>query len=171
MDDIKDIQEMEVTQSENTKNKLHGFGGWLIIPVLIVGLVVFLNFLGIIFNIIGLRAYLADPNVVITNYFLFYGGVSLNILSNLVLIVLGILIFIALAKESSKLPNLMIWGCIVFFIIKVVFGFISIMPSPASETISAYGQSLGKLVIPTVCWVLYFKRSERVRNTYVNNGK
>ncbi|HEV2454432.1 MAG TPA: DUF2569 domain-containing protein, partial [Verrucomicrobiae bacterium] len=150
--------------------QLNGLGGWLIL--LALGLIVtFLAHIVVLirtcslFSLENWRVY-TDPTSAT------YNGMAdivllCELLTQLTLMVFGILLLILFFQKRRIFPKLFIIFILVhFFAVILDRELVKSLNSPALDTHIPPVQSIARLLIPLIAWGLYLSRSKRVKSTF-----
>lgn len=149
----------KINKEQEKWDKLSGIWWWLIIP--------FLGLFYNIYNVINLIIENISSRDNIQEKYIYM--IDLSILFNIIIWFLVVYSLILFFKRSKQLPKIYILFLIVNFIIAVLSAYI-IESSWLIIAKSAYdpGQDIGRCLIGLIIWWLYFKRSIRVKNTFIN---
>ncbi len=177
MNEINEVVKSEVNVIDlNDNRNLEGIGGWLIL--VLIGLIISIITSAYaaweydIKSLIEKSLYVClDPQSELYNLFviptLIY-ELFINIGSVLVSIVLLILLF----KKKKKFPKVFCIFNIVYIFLFIIDNVLAIKMQKAYNQDVSYSGVLSsdviRQLIPTIIWVNYMIRSERVKNTFVN---
>jgi len=150
---LKD-HEYECNKNSNSFSKLKGLGGWLVLVQ--IGLI-----LGAIIYLITSIIFFIDKEF---QYSLIFGVLFLF------LAIYEGYTLLLMYKRDYKFPTFAIWGLWLPFGVYLLATLISLFSGNESiSSASELGQVTGGvliMILPSIIWTLYFKKSKRVKNTF-----
>lgn len=129
------------------KKKLEGIGGWLIPPL--IGLIIGSLWTLLLFFDTILNQVLID--------FILYGIISIAY----------IWILSLMLRKKKAFPKIAIWFLWILAILSILSEFLLSSYHTVEQIGYAFGSNLGS-IIWAIIWTLYFKKSIRVKNTFIN---
>tara|TARA_Y100000310_G_scaffold240458_1_gene244281 strand:+ start:2216 stop:2632 length:417 start_codon:yes stop_codon:yes gene_type:complete len=134
-----------ITEKMVNEQKLKGFGGWLLLPLIGLFLGAALYLVVIILGIILLSLEFSITNLV-------------SLIGFILMLSITIFVLILFLKKKSKTPSYyigLIW-------LGTIIGLINLILSGG-----AFGSFVWS-VIGAIIWTAYFMKSRRVKNTFIN---
>ena len=143
-----------------------GIGGWLILPL--IGLILTPIFL--VFSIITIYIPAVSNTILIELdqiqpglIFVFY----LELVGQILLMIFALFLLYLFIRKSVKLPTLIIAFYISYFIYIVLVNYVFVMQMPLIKQRINHVNNVMQMFF-LIVWCLYFLRSKRVQNTFIN---
>ena len=155
-----------------------GLGGWLVLPIIVLfaqPLSVLLGFSGHAFPALASQAWPLLPTPGIGSHHTLWAALFVfEIVARLAVLASSVYLLMILFPKKEYFPKLALWyypvsavPTVVFYACLLAFGADS-FPRYAAHPERISIQGLVGALVGTVLWLLYFKLSKRVRNTFVN---
>lgn len=147
--------------------KKRGIGGWLVLPA--IGII--LNPILLLFNLVNRFSFLstAEHKLVADKYPTVGTLTGLEIFGNVIFLIIALVLLFQFFGKRASAPTTFIWFVslklglsILLFLISTSLW--SIAPQLVVDyLVPAFGYGVGAAI-----WIPYFRRSERVQNTFVH---
>ncbi len=159
-----------IQENENYEQGPRGLGGWLIIPIIGLFLSPLINLFNMILNIQLINSTnwtkLTTPGGD-SYHSMFKPALYFETGCNVLYILISIYLLVLLFQKKKLLPKLIIFYYIFNVVIEIL---ITVLVNKINADIGTPPVSFSiPAIISSLIWIAYFRKSKRVKNTFVND--